>query len=87
MDIEQRAREIAAEAHDKVLGKQWQRIVEEAARLALQEGIRIGLKQAAVIAETHPFGDGTLSSWINTNESPMNATRRHIAAAIRSAKP
>ena len=39
---------------------------------------------AAKIAETLPIGGGTLSSWINTNESPMGATRRHIATAIRS---
>ncbi len=39
--------------------------------------------RCAKIAETLPIGGGTLSSWIKANESPMDATRRHIAAAIR----
>lgn len=43
-------------------------------------------EEAAKVAETLPIGGGTLSSWINTNESPMGATRRHIATAIRSLK-
>lgn len=42
------------------------------------------VEQCAEIAETLPIGGGTLSSWINTNESPMGATRRHIATAIRA---
>lgn len=44
------------------------------------------LEEAAKVAETLPIGGGTLSSWVNTNESPMGATRRHIAAAIRALK-
>ena len=42
------------------------------------------LEEAAKVAETLPIGGGMLSSWINTNESPMGATRRHIATAIRA---
>jgi hypothetical protein len=42
------------------------------------------IEACAKIAETLPIGGGTLSSWINTNESPMGATRRHIATAIRA---
>ena len=44
-------------------------------------------ERCAGIAETLPIGGGTPSSWINTNESPMGATRRHIAQAIREPKP
>ena len=46
-----------------------------------------GIEEAARVAETLPIGGGTLSSWINTNESPMGATRRHIAKAIRALSP
>jgi hypothetical protein len=42
------------------------------------------IEECAKVAETLPIGGGTLSSWINTNESPMGATRRHIASAIRA---
>lgn len=42
------------------------------------------LEEAAKVAESLPIGGPTLSSWINTNESPMGATRRNIATAIRA---
>lgn len=38
----------------------------------------------AELVETIRIVGGTLSSWINTNESPMGATKRHIANAIRT---
>jgi conjugal transfer/entry exclusion protein len=38
----------------------------------------------ARVAETLSIGGGTISSWVNANESPMGATRRRIAAAIRA---
>lgn len=41
-------------------------------------------ERAAAQVETMRIGGGTLSSWINTNESPMDATRRHIATALRN---
>lgn len=41
-------------------------------------------EEAAKVAETLRIGGGTLSSWIRTNESPMGATQRHIAEAIRA---
>jgi hypothetical protein len=51
---------------------------------AEQRGYRAALEEAAAVAETLPIGGGTLSSWVNTNESPMGATRRHIGQAIRN---
>lgn len=41
-------------------------------------------ERAAAQVETMRIGGGTLSSWINTNESPMDAARRHIATALRN---
>jgi len=42
------------------------------------------IEECAVIAETLSIGGPTLSSWVNKHESPMEATQRHIAAAIRA---
>lgn len=44
----------------------------------------IKLDEAIKLVEELPIGGGTLSSWINANESPMGATRRHIAEALRA---
>ena len=56
-------------------------------RIAGEQAGRIAaLEEAAGVAETLAVGGGTLSSWINANESPMGATKRHIAAAIRALK-
>ncbi len=67
---------------------EWAEKVErEIARLissSFTNGRKAGLEEAAKIAETLAIGGGTLSSWINTNESPMGATKRHIATAIRA---
>ncbi len=56
----------------------------EAALTAARPVIERETREAcAKVAEELQFARGTLSSWINVNESPMQATRRHIAAAIR----
>ena len=55
-------------------------------RKQLENARAEALEQAARVAEEAPIIGSTLSSWINTNESPMGATRRHIATAIRALK-
>lgn len=55
-------------------------------RKQLEDARDVALEQAARVAEEAPITGPTLSSWINANESPMGATRRHIATAIRALK-
>ena len=50
---------------------------------AVAETVAAERERCARIAEMLNIGGGTLSSWVNANESPMSATQRHIASAIR----